>query len=321
MLLFLNICFASWDAGYTYNVNCITKSDGTIVKSTDNITSENNYRITTKSVNGDTDKSFSCITKDNITKTLNKYTITYDLDDDTIIDEQKVTTYNIETDTFTLPVPTKTGYTFIGWTGSNGNTPQTSVSITKGSNGDKSYTANWKVNILYGYKETEFSSSSEKFYSQPLSYYWKEDVETDSGSKSDGNDWSKEISNASNISITFYHEKDNHTKGSSCAILKRDDSELKSTCTSGSGTWSTSQTWTGTVNGMSTVTVTNTTWRWISVSWNITKKVWLTPSGWSETIDSREKDSYEKTRTRKPVYSIDGGGTWNDCSDEGCPTS
>lgn len=51
--------------------------------------------------------------------------------------------YNIETATFTLNNPTKTGYDFAGWTGSNGTTPQTSVSIAKGSTGDKSYTANW----------------------------------------------------------------------------------------------------------------------------------------------------------------------------------
>ena len=53
------------------------------------------------------------------------------------------TSYNIETNTFTLNNPTRTGYTFVGWTGSNGTTAQTSVSIVKGSTGDKSFTANW----------------------------------------------------------------------------------------------------------------------------------------------------------------------------------
>lgn len=56
------------------------------------------------------------------------------------------TSYNITTNTFSLSNPTKTGYTFAGWTGSNGNTKQTSVSITKGSTGNKSYTANWTAN-------------------------------------------------------------------------------------------------------------------------------------------------------------------------------
>ena len=57
-------------------------------------------------------------------------------------------TYTIETASFTLGTPTRTGYTFIGWTGSNGSTAQTSVSITKGSTGNKSYTANWSEHKL-----------------------------------------------------------------------------------------------------------------------------------------------------------------------------
>jgi len=56
------------------------------------------------------------------------------------------TIYNVETNTFTIPNPTRTGYTFLGWTGSNGSTPQKNISITKGSTGNKSYTANWQVN-------------------------------------------------------------------------------------------------------------------------------------------------------------------------------
>ena len=72
------------------------------------------------------------------------YSITYNLDGGTQTNPK--TTYNIETSTFTLVNPTKTGYTFAGWTGSNGTTPQTSVSITKGSTGNKTYTANWTAN-------------------------------------------------------------------------------------------------------------------------------------------------------------------------------
>ena len=54
--------------------------------------------------------------------------------------------YNIENDDITLPTPTRQGYTFTGWTASNGTTPETTVKIPKGSTGDKSYTANWSVN-------------------------------------------------------------------------------------------------------------------------------------------------------------------------------
>lgn len=53
--------------------------------------------------------------------------------------------YTIETSTFSLETPSKTGYTFTGWTGSNGSTPQTTVIISQGSTGDRVYTANWKV--------------------------------------------------------------------------------------------------------------------------------------------------------------------------------
>ena len=42
-----------------------------------------------------------------------------------------------------MPTPTKTGYTFTGWSGSNGSTAQTTVKIEKGSTGNKTYTANW----------------------------------------------------------------------------------------------------------------------------------------------------------------------------------
>ncbi|MCR4920927.1 MAG: leucine-rich repeat protein [Bacteroidaceae bacterium] len=70
------------------------------------------------------------------------YTIAYDLAGGTL-ETANPTTYNYETPSFTLANPTRTGYTFAGWTGSNGNTPQTTVTIAQGSHGDKSYTAQW----------------------------------------------------------------------------------------------------------------------------------------------------------------------------------
>ena len=53
---------------------------------------------------------------------------------------------------FTLNQPVRDGYTFKGWTGSNGNTPQTTVTIPTGTTGNLSYTANWELvtyNITY----------------------------------------------------------------------------------------------------------------------------------------------------------------------------
>ena len=84
--------------------------------------------------------------------TANTYTISYDLKGGTVTGNPA--NYNIETATFTLKNPTRTGYTFKGWTGSNGNTPQTTVQIAKGSTGNKSYTANWEsipYSITYDY--------------------------------------------------------------------------------------------------------------------------------------------------------------------------
>ena len=52
--------------------------------------------------------------------------------------------YTVE-QTVTLPTPTRTGYTFIGWTGEGITTPQPNVTIPKGSTGDKRYIENWEL--------------------------------------------------------------------------------------------------------------------------------------------------------------------------------
>ena len=54
-------------------------------------------------------------------------------------------TYTIE-EKVELKAPTKSGYTFLGWTGSNGSTAETSVVIPVGTIGDKNYTATWEIN-------------------------------------------------------------------------------------------------------------------------------------------------------------------------------
>ena len=71
-----------------------------------------------------------------------EYNITYDLEGGKATGNP--VTYNIETETFTLNNPTRIGYTFIGWTGSNGTTLETEVIIEKGTTGNLSYTANWE---------------------------------------------------------------------------------------------------------------------------------------------------------------------------------
>ena len=73
------------------------------------------------------------------------YGITYVLNDGAL-EGTNPEKYTIETDDIKLKNPTKEGYEFEGWTGSNGETPQKDVIIPKGSTGDRSYTANFTPN-------------------------------------------------------------------------------------------------------------------------------------------------------------------------------
>ena len=75
----------------------------------------------------------------------NAYTITYVLDGGT---HENPTTYYEDTRTFTLENPRKIGYTFIGWTGSNGEIPELTVTIPTGSTGDRTYIANYEENVV-----------------------------------------------------------------------------------------------------------------------------------------------------------------------------
>ena len=76
---------------------------------------------------------------------VDNYNISYDLNGGSIpSNKTNPSKYNVDTNTITLNNPTKTGYTFTGWTGANGNTPQTNVKIANGSIGNKSYIANWE---------------------------------------------------------------------------------------------------------------------------------------------------------------------------------
>ncbi len=75
--------------------------------------------------------------------TLVYYDIHYELDGGN--DPNNPTVYNAETATFTLKSPIKQGYTFTGWsgTGLSGSANKT-VTIAKGSVGDRTYTAHWE---------------------------------------------------------------------------------------------------------------------------------------------------------------------------------
>lgn len=72
--------------------------------------------------------------------TATEYLITYTLNGGIATNP---TRYSVDTDDITLNNPVKSGSVFVGWTGSNGDTPQKDVVIPKGSKGNKNYIANW----------------------------------------------------------------------------------------------------------------------------------------------------------------------------------
>lgn len=89
----------------------------------------------------------------------NDYSISYDLDGGSV-ESENLTYYGISDDSFTLVNPIKTGYTFVGWIGTDFDTPTVNVTIEKGSVGDRSYKAVWKANTYTLYFESEDYNNS-----------------------------------------------------------------------------------------------------------------------------------------------------------------
>jgi len=79
-----------------------------------------------------------------------EYKIVYRNIDDAVMDNPD--TYTIETSTFSLKEPTKTWYTFLWWTGSNGLNPEKEITLTKWNYGNKKYTAVWQPNSWIEYQ-------------------------------------------------------------------------------------------------------------------------------------------------------------------------
>ena len=87
---------------------------------------------------------------------INNYSISYQLDGGT--SSGNPTSYTVETETFTINNPTKEGYTFTGWSGTDlVGEDNLNVSIAKGNTGDRSYTAHWLTSIIqYEVSGTEY---------------------------------------------------------------------------------------------------------------------------------------------------------------------
>ena len=73
--------------------------------------------------------------------TLTNQRIVYNLDNGTA---NNPTSYTVE-DEIVLEKPQKLGYDFIGWTGSNGDTPEMEVTIAAGTTGNLTYNANYQI--------------------------------------------------------------------------------------------------------------------------------------------------------------------------------
>ena len=89
------------------------------------------------------------------------YTISYTLNGGG--ETTNPTSYTIESTAITLNNPTRNGYTFAGWTGSNGETPEQSVTIAHGSTGNKTYTANWIRKYTITWKDGSVVIKSEEW--------------------------------------------------------------------------------------------------------------------------------------------------------------
>ncbi len=107
-----------------------------------------------------------------------EYTITYNLDGGIEPELANPTSYTIETEDIKLSLPTKEGYVFIGWTGTNIETETRRITISKGSTGNREYTANWLSEDLVEIYTIEYElDGGDEVEANPISYIeYEEDI-------------------------------------------------------------------------------------------------------------------------------------------------
>ena len=121
-------------------------------------------------------------TRENLNFTANfkpiEYNISYILNDGTAENDEN---YTIESESFILNNPSKTGYTFIGWTGTGYAEVSESVTIPSGSYGDKSFEAHFEANKYF----IEFNANTGigNMQNQQLEYDKKENLKENTFSK------------------------------------------------------------------------------------------------------------------------------------------
>ena len=138
--------------GYTYSNFAWTTADTSILESTTDQTTTVTMPAAATTVTS------------TATRAINTYTISYTLDGGTVSGTNP-TSYTVEDNNITLINPTKTGYTFAGWTGTGLSGATQNVVISTGSYGNRSYTATWQINSYtvtydYGTNGGQISSSN-----------------------------------------------------------------------------------------------------------------------------------------------------------------
>ena len=111
--------------------------------------------------------------------TLDRYTISYNLNNGTATGNPD--SYTVESDAITLNTPTRPGYTFTGWSGT-GLTGENNLTVTieKGSTGDRSYTAHWRYNgggSSYSYYTIKATAGTGVFVDIATGSYYEDAVD------------------------------------------------------------------------------------------------------------------------------------------------
>ena len=121
----------AYTASSGYEFDKINAGEGVTVTANDN-----DYTITMPTSNVTVDVVYKAI----------EYQLTYNLAGGALAEGvSNPTTYTVESDAITLKNPTREGYAFEGWTGTGLTEATTTVTIAKGSTGDRAYTATWSL--------------------------------------------------------------------------------------------------------------------------------------------------------------------------------
>ena len=180
--------YAQWTPNnYTYNIKYVSSSGKSLGNDTVTGTFDTSKTVTPPAKTGYTTPAAQTVKFDStgaktitFTYPLINYTISYDVNGGNALSEQR-TSYNVESSAYTLPIPSRIGYKFTGWTGNNGTTPQKSVTIAAGSTGNKSYKANWSANSLTVRYHSNGAFGGNKYENSS----WKNDIIFDYGQSTD----------------------------------------------------------------------------------------------------------------------------------------